>query len=643
MFFRKIVVMMFIVLNFPVFSQETVQKEQKQKVDELPVFDFKEVVVTATRSERKVSDVTSAVSVIDFEEIEASNADYVMDVIGSQPGIYIRKDAIYGRQSIEIRGLGSNCRRIQTLIDGRPEKMSLFGCTVTQTLPLSNIERIEVIRGPESVLYGTDALGGVVNIITKKILAPGRETNALFSYGAYNSFHTLLKHGGNTTNFDYYLTYDYKGSDGHRDNSDYKGMDISGRLGYAPIKNWRLELSGKYFDDSAKDPGTIESPYTNSDKREYQRYSWDFDVIGAWAKSDLALNIYQNIGEHQFNMPSISDFWHSKDNSYGLSLKGSHELYNNTNVKDIITAGYDYKYEWAETLEPYNSWAKQNMPAKFMNLGSFNRHNNDVFMFNELTINRLINTVGVRFHHNKIYGWKVLPQVGFVYHFSPATSARAKVGKGFRQPKFSELYLFPAHNEELEPEENWSYEIALNHQLSDWIALYVNPFYMDIKNFIQSVPNNSPPPAYKNKNSGAYSIRGIEMGLDMITPLKNLNITMYGTYMDIEDPEGSDHEYVKGMPEFKFNALVNYVNNRFHLSLDMEYIAGLYDASLFSSSAIEKVADFFVANLKSSYKINSKIQYFIGIENLFDADYEQFPGYPMPGRSFSMGVKLFTK
>lgn len=640
MWFRNIILIIVIVIAIPVFAQETNQKNQEQKEDELPVFDLNEIIITATPYERKVSDVASAISVIDMKEIEASNANYVMDVIGSQPGIYIRKDAIFGRQSIEIRGLGSNCRRIQTLIDGRPEKMSLFGCTVTQTLPLSNIERIEVVRGPESVLYGTDALGGIVNIITRKVLVPGYETNALFSYGSYNSFHTLLKQGGNFANFDYYLTYDYKGSDGHRDNSNYKGTDVSGRLGYALVKNWRLELSGKYFNDDSQDPGTANMPNTNGDKRVYERYSWDFDVIGMWEKSDLSLNIYQNIGEHQFTMPTISDFWHSKDNSYGLTLKGTHELYSNANIKNIITTGYDYKYEWAETLEPYNSWAKENMPVKFMNLGEYDRYNNDFFVFNELTIHRLINTGGVRFHHSKIYGWKILPEVGFVYKFSPKTSARTKIGKGFRQPKFSELYLFPAHNEKLEPEENWSYEIALDHRISKWIAVYINPFYMNIKNFILTVPNSSPPPASINKNSGAYYIKGIETGLEIMTPLNNLNITMYGTYMDIKDPAGSNHEYVKGMPEFKYNTIVHYTHNKFHLSLDAQYIAGLYDASLFSSTAIEKVPDFFVANLKSSYQINSKMQYFIGIENLFNADYEQFPGYPMPGISFSSGIKF---
>ena len=132
------------------------------------VLEVDEIVVTGTRIPNKVKNITSAVGVIDRQEIESSTADYIMDAIATEPSVYVRKDAIYGRQDVSIRGLGSNLRRIQVLVDGRPEKMAFFGCTVSQTLPLANVERIEVLRGPEAVLYGTDAMGGVINIITHR-------------------------------------------------------------------------------------------------------------------------------------------------------------------------------------------------------------------------------------------------------------------------------------------------------------------------------------------------------------------------------------------------------------------------------------------------------------------------------------------
>jgi outer membrane cobalamin receptor len=162
---------------------------------------------------------------------------------------------------------------------------------------------------------------------------------------------------------------------------------------------------------------------------------------------------------------------------------------------------------------------------------------------------------------------------------------------------------------------------------------------MDIRNFIQTISNDNPPPLRINKNSGNFYIRGIELGIDLI-PYKNLDITLFGTYMDIEDPEGSGHVNRQGQPEYKLNGLIKYHYNRFHFAADMEYIAGLYDSNQFVTTRIEKVADFFVMDIKSSYQLQKDLQIFTGIENLLDRNYQQYPGYPMPGLSIYSGVKI---
>lgn len=605
-------------------------------------FDLGKVVVTATKSEKKVEDVTSSVSVIDEEEIEASNANYVMDVISNLPGVYVRKDGIFGRQKIEIRGLGSNGRRIQTLIDGRPEKMALFGCTVTQTLPLANIERIEVVRGPESVLYGSDAMGGVINIITKKRKKEGFESSALASYGSYNTFHSLLSHGGKKGPFDYYLTYDHKLSDGHRDNSEYKGYNLTARLGYQFTDALRIEVSGKHFDDEAEDPGPESNPYTQDDKKEYERDSWDVDLIGEWDRTRFSITFYQNMGEHQFTMPSEPDWWHSKDRTTGLLSKLSLDLFDKGDIKDTLTIGYEYQKQWATTLDPYDSYVKENYPPPLVacfQLGEHSRYNNDVFLFNEFNWAKLVATLGIRFHHDKINDWETIPQVGLLYHILDSTTIRAKISKGFRQPRFSEMYLFPAHNEELEPERVWSYEMGLTHTFPKWVSVSITPFYMDIENFIQRMPNPNfpPPPRFINQNSGEFYIRGIEAGID-IRPFENLVLTLYNTYMDIEDPSDTNHANLQGKPKNVFDAMIKYTWNNLSLSWDGEYVSGLYDENL-ATGNIEKVDSFFVAGMKGSYWINKYVQVFAGIDNMFDKDYEMIPEYPMPGTTVYAGLR----
>jgi len=112
-------------------------------------------------------------------------------------------------------------------VDGRPEKMGLFGCTVTHAFPLDNVERIEIVRGPSSVLYGSEALGGVVNILTH-MPKEKFETDFEATYGSFNTQQYNLKHGGNFNRLSYFLTVDRRSSNGHRENSEYQGNAVTG-------------------------------------------------------------------------------------------------------------------------------------------------------------------------------------------------------------------------------------------------------------------------------------------------------------------------------------------------------------------------------------------------------------------------------
>ncbi len=612
-------------------------EDEKEQPD---AFKLGEIVVTATKTERRVKDVTSAVSVVDEADIEASNADYVMDVIGSEPGIYIRKDAIYGRQFIEVRGLGSNIRRLQVLVDGRPEKMSLFGCSVAQTLPLANVERIEVVRGPESVLYGSDAMGGVVNVITKKMLDPGYQSSGLFSYGSYNTMHGLLRHGGNSHDFDYYLTYDHKQTDGHRPNSDYDADFGSLKLGYQLDDSWRLQAAGQYFRDDGEDPGPVTNPYTNNDRRKYERWSWNADLIGKWDGSEFTLTFYDNSGEHRFNMPSIEDYWHSKDNTVGLLAMYVRDVYESGDTKDSITCGYEYQHQWAEPQDDWIAWARENNPSRYMDFGPYRRNNHDLFAFNEFTMGRWVNTLGLRgSYDDSTDRITPVPQAGLLCHVTAGTTARAKIGKGFRQPRFSELHLYPAHNENLKPEEVWSYEAAISHEFAPWLSAFVNPFYMDVDNIIQQESNDSPPPNFINSNSGRFYIRGVETGLE-ISPARDLSVAVYYTLTDVQDgPEDNPNINRESIPEHVVSAVARYTIGRLDMSLDMEYVAGLYNSNLLAGGDIEKVGNYFTANAKASYQVHKNLKLFGGIENIFDSDYEQIPGYTMPGTTIHAGLK----
>ena len=180
---------------------------EQVKTDSLGAYYLDEIVVTALRTERPAKDLSATVSVVTEADIEASNRKSCLDILNTLPGVFVNRTGDYGRADVDIRGIGDRGRSVMILVDGRPVKMGLFGCTVTHTLPMNNVDRIEVVRGLASVLYGSDALGEVINIITRRAI-DGFETDLTSNLGTYNTRHLRLRHGGRRERSSYYLTGD---------------------------------------------------------------------------------------------------------------------------------------------------------------------------------------------------------------------------------------------------------------------------------------------------------------------------------------------------------------------------------------------------------------------------------------------------
>ena len=162
--------------------------------------------------------------------------------------------------------------------------------------------------------------------------------------------HGMLRHGRSII----YAVYDRKQSDGHRDNSAYRRLLL--RSGYSFNDDWRLDLSGQYFQDDGEDPGPVTNPYVNNDKRVYKRGMVGADLSGGWNSSELKLSFYNNWGDHDFDMPSIDDYWHSKDMTMGASAQYMLEIFETDDWSDVLTAGYEYQYQWAEPQDDWIAW-----------------------------------------------------------------------------------------------------------------------------------------------------------------------------------------------------------------------------------------------------------------------------------------------
>jgi len=596
------------------FAQEekkvTSDKEDKNKPTALRLHE--EIIVTATMTRKAVKEIASSVTVIKPVDIEAIPASNALNLLAFSPGIFVTKSGDFGRADLHIRGLGERGRKIAVLTDGRPEKMSLFGCLVTHTFPLDNVERIEVVRGPASVLYGSEALGGVVNIMTH-MPSSGFEVDLSSAYGSYNTQQYTLKHGGVLGKFSYFLTADRRRSDGHRENSGYTGTNFTGKVQYIISENITSSFQGKYYAGKKFEAGPVSLPLSDF-WNDYERGALDFSLSGTWETDDVLFKLYRNFGHHQF-----SDGWHSRDSISGGILRYTTRRFANN---ELIIGG-DFRFLLGKSYNfPVGEWDK-NEVAFFIH---------DHFVLR----NRWIFSSGVRLHRDSIYGLEFCPQMGIVFLINDATSVKGSIAKGFRSPQLNELYMYPPANPDLEPERLWNYEVAFEQKFGDRIALEMAFFWMNGSNLVEQMPNSAPPPLYQFQNTGTYTFKGTEISL-RADILPGLAGQLFYSYLDTG-------ENTRGRPGHKLDWLFRFSKGPFKVSLNGQYV-GHYFAD---NRSAQPLPDYILLSSRLKWDFSPAVELFLDINNIMDEDYLIFielPGiasgpYPQPGRNFHLGLRF---
>jgi len=600
-------------INIFAFKEKTEPADSKQKKEQKSVFHpHEEVVVTATATRKAVKDCSASVSVVREQDIQAVSAGNALNLLQFLPGIFIQRTGDLGRADVEIRGLGQRGRRIAILVDGRPEKMGLFGCAITHAFPLDNVARIEVVRGPASVLYGSEAMGGVVNIITREA-KEGFVTDFSASYGSYRTEQFNLRHGGRRKNFSYYLTFDRRRSDGHRLNSSYKGNAFTGKMSYALPRQFKLTLETKYFSGKKHEAGPVDFPLADY-WNDYQRGAIDLTLAGEGNKDAFYLKAYRNFGHHRF-----SDGWHSRDYVQGGILRYT----SRTIPNNELILGADFRvlggrsYTW-----PQGRWDK-NEAAVYVQ---------DEYVLGQ----RWILSVGFRLHRDSLYGLEGCPHGGLVFKACRKTILRAAVNKGFRSPQLNELYMFPPANPDLKPEKVWNFELGFDEQLLSWLTISGAAYHLKGSNLIETAVNPSPPPKFTFQNTGRFSFHGIELGLRADVS-QNLSALLFYSYLDPGDK-------TKGRVGQKWDLSLRFQEKSVFASLQARYVAH-YFADNFSQSPLPS---YFLLNARLDFKVFSAMHFFLDLNNIFNEDYLIFvdlPGtaagpYPMPGRNFNLGIRI---
>lgn len=596
-----------------------------------------EVVVTGTRNETDVRHLSQTVTVVDRSKIDRSLQSSLLPVLTEQvPGLFVTARGIMGygvsggaAGSISLRGLSGGTARLMVMIDGHPQYAGIFGHPIADAYQSFLAERVEVLRGPASVLYGSNAMGGVINIVTRKMQGDGVKTNVRAGYGSYNTLETELTNRIRKGRFSSVVSGSYNRTDGHRPDMGFEQYGGYAKLGYEMTDNWNVwgDVNVTHF--NASYPGPAGAPLVDGDQR-ITRGMTVLAVENHYEKTSGAVSFFYNWGHHWVNdgyTPSAGEGpkderFLSNDNMMGVSLYQSTRLFKGNRT----TLGFDWFRYGGHAWNEYVSGEKAGTTSDLVDkredeLAGYVDFRQDIGAW--LTFN-----AGLRADHHSRIGLEWVPQTGLAFHLPHAMELKVSASKGFRYPILREMYMFPPQNPDLQPESMWSYELAFSQRLMDGRLTYgVNLFYIDGKNLIVTLPNPHGS-GMLNQNSGRIENSGVELqGAYRIN--RYWSVDGNYSYLHMKNP-------VIAAPEHKLYVGANLSFGRWNVSSGVQYIAGLYTAV----GGDESKEDFVLWNLSASFRISQWLDIWVRGENLLAQRYEINAGYPMPRATVMAGVNL---
>lgn len=596
-----------------------------------------EVVVTGTRNETDVRHLSQTVTVVDRSKIDRSLQSSLLPVLTEQvPGLFVTARGIMGygvsggaAGSISLRGLSGGTARLMVMIDGHPQYAGIFGHPIADAYQSFLAEREEVLRGPASVLYGSNAMGGVINIVTRKMQGDGVKTNVRAGYGSYNTLETELTNRIRKGRFSSVVSGSYNRTDGHRPDMGFEQYGGYAKLGYEMTDNWNVwgDVNVTHF--NASYPGPAGAPLVDGDQR-ITRGMTALAVENHYEKTSGAVSFFYNWGHHWINdgyTPSAGEGpkderFLSNDNMMGVSLYQSTRLFRGNRT----TLGFDWFRYGGHAWNEYVSGEKAGTTSDLVDkredeLAGYVDFRQDIGAW--LTFN-----AGLRADHHSRIGLEWVPQTGLAFHLPHAMELKVSASKGFRYPILREMYMFPPQNPDLQPESMWSYELAFSQRLMDGRLTYgVNLFYIDGKNLIVTLPNPHGS-GMLNQNSGRIENSGVELqGAYRIN--RYWSVDGNYSYLHMKNP-------VIAAPEHKLYVGANLSCGRWNVSSGVQYIAGLYTAV----GGDESKEDFVLWNLRASFRISQWLDIWVRGENLLAQRYEINAGYPMPRATVMAGVNL---
>jgi len=612
---------------------------------------LEEVVVTATRVETPIEEIASSITVISSKDIERRQKSTVLEILRDVPGLNVVQSGGPGHLTdIFIRG--SKSEHTLVMIDGVEinDPISPGRSYDFAHLTVDNIERIEIIRGPQSTLYGSDAIGGVIHIITKK--GEGKPKFFLSTEGG--SFTTFRESGGvsgsnNWINYSLgFSRLDTKGisaaneKDGNYERDGYENTSLSARLGFTPLENFNIDFILRYMNaeadlDNFGGVGGDDPNHVQKSKQflfKSQAGLTLFDHI--WSqKLGFAINDQDREIKNKKDPQHPFDF--EKGSYDGQLLKFDWQHHLKLHKTNSLTFGFEYeeeegksRYYWQSSWGPGQSI----FPKKSANIKGY-------YLQDEIKLwDRFFATLGVRVDDHSRFGPETTYRIAPAYLLKETrTKIKGTFGTGFKAPSLYQLFAPPTlwgpiGNKDLKPEKSKGWDFGIEQDLlKHKVSLGATYFRNDFRDLIDFDF------AEGYINIGGAKTEGMEL-FASVKPFDDLTLRINYTHTDTEDKRtGRDLiRRAKNRPSLDLN--YDFLK-RGNVNLEVIYV-GKRDDLDFSTTPSRRVKldPYTLVNILASYHITKNFQILGRIENLFDKEYEEVKGYGTPGLSFFGGLKF---
>jgi len=593
-----------------------------------------EIIVTATRTKQEIKDASGNATVITAQEIKESNAHTVDETLKYQSGLDIQGGGFPASKiRLAMRGVPSNFgpQRVLVMMDNRPINEEYLGDVDFRFLPTDNIERIEIVRGPASALYGSNAVGGVINLITKS----GRDRpllNLTTTSGSFNTYGSVLEHAQQTGNLNYFISAGEQTTDGYIKNSDgtaknWSTQNISTRA------NWQVNDESLIGLSLGMNAGKgIEENFTRDQSTDYLNLSYQTKLFKNY-DGEFTARLYRNGLEQDLEWKFGATGTYDQS-TIGTQLQQSLQISRN----HLLTFGIDTKQQDVLVNET-NGLIDETVNSQAL------------YVQDEIGLNdAIIGTLGLRYDRHEEFGSAVSPKVGMVYHLSEQTSLRSAIGKGYREPTVSDMFLpltpygpitFQG-NANIKPETLWSYELGIDHRLNTDISLRLTLYQSqldDAWDYMRDADN-----IYRPHNVTQLSMQGVETEFKYRIA-KELNIFANYTYTDAKYEKDKNNpsiegNYVEEVPCNQGNLGVRYQpeNSATIINFKVNGTGERYTDT--ENTRVNKLPKYLVATAGISNEITKNSSFFITVHNLFDRTYKETIEYYQPGRWFETGLTI---